>query len=263
MNPTKECYTPGHTPTSTAFMAARDLDSHGFFLTPLLQPGFDVLDAGCGPATITTGIAEMVFPGRVMAMDLCASQLETGRRLAEGREIVNLDFVAASAYEMPFADHSFDVVFSHALLEHLSDPARALAELHRVTRPGGFIGLCSPDWDAFELSPLPKKVGQAIRAYRDLQEHNGGNTRAGSQLRHWLTQAGFTPLACDTWTEEYEDPELIAGYLAHQLDAAGQFDHGAALREWAADPKARFQQVWKYVTGVRADEARFHRHGAE
>ena len=69
MNPTKERTPPGHSANATAFMAARDLESHGFFLTPFLQPGFDVLDAGCGPATITTGIAEAVFPARVTAAE--------------------------------------------------------------------------------------------------------------------------------------------------------------------------------------------------
>ena len=244
-------------------MAERDLESHGFFLTPLLQPGFDVLDAGCGPATITTGIAETVFPGRVMAMDASPAQLEWGRRLAQGREIMNLDFVSASACEMPFADHSFDVVFAHALLENISAPERAMAEFHRVTRPGGFIALGSPDWDAFEISPMPKKVGQAIRAYRDLQERRGGDTRAGSHLHDWLSRAGFTPLSADTWTEEHHDVSLIAGHLAAQLECAGQFHHALSMREWAMDPEARFCQSCKFATGVRADAAKLHRRGVE
>lgn len=263
MNPTTDNYTPGHGPGAAAFLAARDMDSHGFFLTPLLQPGFDVLDAGCGPATITAGIAEMVFPGRVTAIDQSPRELERARRLTEGREIMNLDFVAASACDMPFADHTFDVVFSHALLEHLPDAAAAMAEFHRVTRPGGFIGVCSPDWDAIEVSPLPKPVGEAIHAYRDLVEHNGADTRAGARLADWLKLAGFTPLACDGWIEEYEHPEGLAEYLAQPLEAAGQFHQARALREWASGRGARFGMAWKYATGVRADEARFHRHGSE
>jgi len=256
MNPTKERSTPGPTANASAFMAARDLASHGFFLTPLLQPGFDVLDAGCGPGTITTGIAEAVFPARVTAVDISRAQLETVRRLAQGREIVNMDFVAASAIRLPFADHSFDVVFAHALLEHLREPEQAVREFHRVTRPGGFIALCSPDWDNFQLEPHPPRVARAIHACRHLQERNGGNTRAGASLHAWMSHAGFTPLVHDQWVEEYESPQGIADYLALHLDNAGQFHHGTALRDWAARPEARFFQSWKFATGVRADEYR-------
>lgn len=255
MNPTKESYTPGHSDLATAFMAARDLESHGFFLSPLLQPGFDVLDAGCGPATISTGIAEAVFPARVTAIDTCSKLLETGRRLAQGREIVNLDFVHASACALPFADHSFDVVFSHSLLEHLPDPALALREFHRVTRPGGFIAICCPDWDGFALDPAPLRVARAVKAFRDLQERNGGNPRAGAHLRTWLDAAGFTPLVHDEWIEEH-DAASFAADLATRLDTAGQFHHATSLRDWAAGPRPRFFQSWKYATAVRADEYR-------
>jgi len=254
MNPTKERSTPGPTANASAFMAARDLASHGFFLTPLLQPGFDVLDAGCGPGTITTGIAEAVFPARVTAVDISRAQLETVRRLAQGREIVNMDFVAASAIRLPFADHSFDVVFAHALLEHLREPEQAVREFHRVTRPGGFIALCSPDWDNFQLEPHPPRVARALTAYRNIQERNGGNTRAGAMLRNWITTAGFTPLSDAEWIEEYECPRWIAEYLAVQLANAGEFHHATTLREWAAQLGARFSQSWKFATGVRADE---------
>ena len=254
MNPTKERTPPGHSANATAFMAARDLESHGFFLTPFLQPGFDVLDAGCGPATITTGIAEAVFPARVTAADVSREHLETARRLTQGREIVNIDFIAASAARLPFPDQSFDVVFAHALLEHLREPEQAVREFHRVTRPGGFLAVGSPDWDNFALDPHPPRVARALHAYRNLQERNGGNTRAGAMLRDWITAAGFTALVHDEWIEEHENPRLIAEYLALQLENAGQFHHGTALREWAALPGARFCQSWKFATGVRADE---------
>jgi ubiquinone/menaquinone biosynthesis C-methylase UbiE len=253
MNPTtsKEKPTPEHAAIAHSFMAARELESHGFFLMPLLQPGFDILDAGCGPATISADIADAVYPGKVTALDISPSELDHGRRLAEGREILNLEFLTASVYEIPFADSSFDVVFAHSLLEHLIEPRRALKEFYRVMRPGGFVALCSPDWDAFEISPLPMAVGRAISAYRDLHEKSGGNSRAGSHLHEWLTEAGFAPLSNDQWLEEYEDSKQIAEYLALQLETAGQFHHATALRDWAGDPEARFSQSWKYATGAR------------
>ena len=253
MNPisTKENYTPGHTPNAFSFMASRDLDSHGFFLTPFLHTGLEILDAGCGPATISADIADAVFPGKVTALDISSSELDQGRRLAEGREIVNLEFVAGSAYEMPFPDNSFDVVFSLDLFEHLSEPLTALREFHRVVRPGGFVALSTPDWDAVEISPLPMALGRAINAYRDLEERNGGNSRAGLHLGKWLVDVGFAPLSDGDWMEEYDEPCRIAEYLGIQLETAGLFHHATALRDWVREPEASFRQPWKYVTGVR------------
>lgn len=238
-------------------MAARELASHGFFLAPLLQPGFDVLDAGCGPATITTGIAEVVFPGTVTGLDISAAQLEQARRLTQGREIMNLGFVSGSAGLMPFADESFDVVFSHALLEHLVNPMEAMREFHRVTRPGGFIALCSPDWNVTALTPHSMRVGRAVAAFKNLRERHGGNPCAGAYLRTWMADAGFTPLAHDEWIEEYDDPQKIAESIASQLSIDGQFHHATSLRDWASEPGVKFRQSWKFATGVRADA---HRH---
>ncbi len=247
----KELYTPGHTPISSSFMATHDLESHGFFLLPILQPGFDVLDAGCGPATISADIADAVYPGKVTAIDISPLEIDQGRRLAQGREILNLEFLAGSVYEIPFPDSSFNVVFSHSLLEYLKEPQRALGEFYRVTIPGGFVALSSPDWDAFEISPLPMSVGRAINGYRDLLESHGGNSRAGSHLQEWLTEAGFAPLAHDEWIEEYESPKQVAEYLGTQLETAGQLHHATALRDWANEPSASFRQSWKYATGIR------------
>jgi len=246
MNPTQD-YQPPDSPT------ARELESHGFFLMPLLQPGFDVLDAGCGPATITTGIAEAVFPGRVTAIDHALPQIQTARRLIQGREIMNIDVEAASATRLPFADHSFDVVFANALLEHLPDPEAAFREFHRVTRPGGFLAVCSPDWSRFSMDP---DLAWALNAYRHLQERRGIRMDTGAHLRKWMERADFTPLVHDEWVEECENPARRAEDLARELDDAGQFHHATAFREWAQGPHPRFRQSWQYATAVRADDHR-------
>jgi ubiquinone/menaquinone biosynthesis C-methylase UbiE len=257
-----ENYLPGHAPETLAFMAARNLDSHGFFLAPLLQRGFHVLDVGCGPGTLPLGIAAAVFPGRVTGVDVAAAPLESARRLAEGLEIVNAEFHQASAYRLPFADDSFDVVFAHALFEHLREPRAALREMVRVTRPDGFVALCSPDWDHFDLTPFSTEVAEALAAYRYLQEINGGNTRAGSLLPEWLQETGFTVLDHGEWMEQYDDPHRIAAYLGAQLDRAGETLHAATLRDWASQPGAVFHQCWKTTTAIRAEDGMIPR-GAE
>ena len=54
------------------------------------------------------------------------------------------------------------------------------------------------------------------------------------------------------WIEKYEEPRRVAQYLSLQLETAGLFHHGTALRDWARDPAARIRRTWKYATGVRA-----------
>lgn len=251
MTTTAEIYTRDSTPDATTFMSARDLDSHGFFVTPLLSPGQSILDVGCGPGTITTGLAEHVFPGEVTAVDLSPTQTACARRLAEGREIVNIHFATASAYELPSRDCEYDGVFAHALLEHLSRPMNALAEFRRVLRPGGFLAASSPDWDAFEINPYPQPVRRAIAAYREIMKAHGGDPCAGAFLAERVEISGFTLLHRGSWKEEYEDTSFITGYLARQLVAARLPEHAEALNEWATNPRASFRQQWNYVTAAK------------
>lgn len=232
-------------------MAARTFESHAAFLLPLLDRGLEVLDAGCGPGTITQGIAEHVLPGRVTGIDRNPEQIARASRLAEGRELTNVRFTTAEADDLPFADASFDLVFAHALFEHLPAPADALAEMRRVLRPGGVIALCSPDWDAFEMRGATHEAGEAIAAYRALQEENGGNTRAGGQLARWLKSAGFGFLRKGERFENYESPMRIATYLALQLDAAGDPGAARALLDWSTEPGAELRGCWRHVIGVK------------
>jgi ubiquinone/menaquinone biosynthesis C-methylase UbiE len=231
-------------------MAARSLESHGSFVLPWLHEGQRVLDCGCGPGTITLGLSEQVFPGHVTGIDLHAGQIEQAERLAFGLEQVNVSFRTGNIYSLPFEDDSFDLVFSHALFEHLGSPQDALKELRRVLRPDGVIALCSPDWGRFNLEPCPEPVQQAILAYRDLQTRNGGNTSAGAALSGWLQEAGFHLLSEETRLETYESTARIASYLARHLEEDEQPQHARSLQEWSAQTGARFSQAWTAVVGL-------------
>lgn len=239
-----ERYTPGHSSSSIGFMAARSLETHGAFFRPYLEPGADALDLGCGPGSITLGIAAAVAPGSVVGLDQGGTQLAEARAEATRRGLANVGFAAASCYAVPLPDGSIDRVFANALVEHLAEPLRALAEVRRVLRPGGTVGLCSPDWGGFLLSPVSPELDAAILAYRRLQEANGGDPLAGRRIGGYLAALGFTGVRTEARYERYADPGRVAGYLAGQLDDAGQRRHGDTLRTWAAEPTAMFAQAW-------------------
>jgi SAM-dependent methyltransferase len=246
--PDAERYTPGHTASSVAYMAARRAETHARFLLPHLASGQALLDLGCGPGTITAGLAAAVAPGPVLGVDQGAEQLDGARELAARTGLANTRFEESSCYDLPLADASVDRVFSHALFEHLADPARALAEIRRVLRPGGVVGLCSPDWGGFILSP---PLDEPLRVYTRLQEANGGDPLAGRRLGTYLTGAGFADVRADAWYERHLSPAAISDYLAVQLDDAGERGHARALRDWAAAPGAMFAQAWVSATAVR------------
>jgi SAM-dependent methyltransferase len=244
-----EQYTPGHSANATAFMATRSFSSHGEFIRPYLNPGMKVLDCGCGPGAISVGLAEAVGPaGHVTGVDFGESQIE----VAKARATSNLTFRVASVYELPFEDGAFDLVFSHALFEHLADPIRGVAEIGRVLRPGGMAGLCSPDWGGFILSPTDNQVEAAITRYRMLQEKNGGQTRAGRQLGSWLTAGGLVTQRIQARYECYPDSRVIGEYLALQLERAGDGESATVLRNWADLAYSMFAQASVSAIAVKA-----------
>lgn len=247
---TEGSYTPGHGRLATDFMAARSLPSHGGFFLPFLTPGVTVLDCGCGPGTITLGIADRVAPGRVVGVDAGPSQVERAVAAAARAGAGNVSFRAADVHALPFGDGTFDRVFCHALLEHVRDPVRALGELRRVLVPGGVIGVCSPDWGGFILAPPSPTLARAVEAYTGLLTRHGGDPHAGRKLGSHLAAAGFAEVRMAARFECYPSPAVVCDYLAAQLEAAGDAPAADAWRAWAREG-AMFAQAWVSATGRR------------
>jgi SAM-dependent methyltransferase len=239
-----ESYTPGHSRNASDFMARRTLDSHGSFFLPYLDEKTSVLDCGCGPGTITLGIARRVSPFEVVGVDIGQSQIDRATASASDQRVTNVRFQVTDCYSLPFDDSSFHRIFSHALMEHLADPVRALREMYRVLKPGGCIGLCSPDWGGFILAPPLPNLCRAIEVYTSLQSKNGGDVTAGRKLGVHLAEAGFDNVRMSARYECYPSLEFIGEYLALQLEGRGETDSSEAFREWSRQGSGMFAQAW-------------------
>jgi ubiquinone/menaquinone biosynthesis C-methylase UbiE len=186
-----DTYGPGYSTPILSLMAGRSAETHAGFFLPQLSPGLTVLDAGCGPGTITLGIARTVAPGAVIGIDVEDSQFENARERATA-EGLNVEFRKASVYELPFEDRAFDAVFSHALLEHLAEPTAALIELRRVLKPGGWIGVRAGDMGGILLDAASEIPAQALAGYIAAQQKDSKDPNVGRKLSRLLRGAGFT-----------------------------------------------------------------------
>ena len=128
-----------------------------------VSPYARVLDAGCGSGSMSRLIARSFPESEVTGVDLCEPYLEFARRCARSEQLQNVQFQLGDIFALPFADASFDVVWTKYLLQWLKEPKRALNELKRVTRPGGVVVSCDFASFAIEHFPVNPEFAHEIR----------------------------------------------------------------------------------------------------
>ena len=127
-----------------------------------IKKDMTVIDLGCGSGAFTTFVARAVGEtGKVYAVDIqpaMLQQLEGKLAKAENQDIRNIELKQASAYNLPFADGSIDLVYMVTVLPEIPDRGRALREIRRVLKPGGILAVT--EWLPDPDYPLP---GTTIR----------------------------------------------------------------------------------------------------
>lgn len=121
----------------------------------------EVLDVGCGTGVGPAYIARM-HDCRVVGVDLSPRMIEWARRRVREDGVEDrVELRIADALDLPFETDRFDVVVCESVLAFVGDKARAIRELVRVTKPGGYVGLNEGVW----LEEIPDDV---VRLARDL-----------------------------------------------------------------------------------------------
>ena len=220
---------------------ARRTGAAAAFLAPHLRRGMRLIDCGCGPGSITVDLARAVAPGEAIGIDLRDDALTQGRTLARERGITNLTFYAASVYQLPYADSSFDAAFACAVLQHLASPPAALKELRRVLKPEGVIGIA----DGSSTITFRYPTNDVLQAYDKLRglerEYKTGRPYDALALRALLREAGFARTrASGTLATEAGPP---AGSLEetrrvaqnHVIRLRGPLGKLAVAQDWATN----------------------------
>ena len=200
-------YTHGHSAAVLSAHSRRGAADSAAYLLAHLRAGMDLLDVGCGPASITADLAERVAPGRVVGLDAAAGALEAARATLRERGLSEqVELTCGDIMALPFEDASFDVVHAHQVLQHLADPVGALAEMRRVTRPGGIVAVRDAVYSAMTWFPEPAGMEQWRSVYMATTRANGGEPDAGSRLLSWAREAGFTDVTASASTWCYATP---------------------------------------------------------
>lgn len=195
-----------------------------------------VLDVGCGSGAVTHDVATFAG-GTVVGLDQQRELVAAAAKLLAG--VHNVRLAHAKAERLPFRDSTFDAATCNLLLMWVEDPQRVVAEMARVTKPGGVVvASLEPDFGGklhwpenpfvdpifagaairrrggdphvgrklrslFLRAGLETEVGLANRRIWSPQEDRASFERARGYYRHVLLDNGLTPEQVDAWEEEH------------------------------------------------------------
>jgi SAM-dependent methyltransferase len=211
-------------------------DAYGSFMgrysTPLarafvdlvgLHPGLRALDVGCGTGALTEALVRDLGAGQVCAVDPSHAFVTTVRTLLPG-----VDVREAPAEDLPWLEPGFDRTLAQLVVHFMRDPVRGLAEMARVTRPGGVVA--ASVWDhAGGGSPL----STFWRAARELDPGTTDESRlagaAEGQLAGLFTAAGMPGATSTLLTVRVDHPSFEQWWEPFTFGVGPAGDHVARL----------------------------------
>ncbi|MGH8911203.1 MAG: methyltransferase domain-containing protein, partial [Acidimicrobiia bacterium] len=236
----------------------RTAENSSAYLVDHLEAGMDLLDVGCGPATLTADLAARVAPGRVVGVDTAEAVLAEARRTVSSMS--NVEMALGDVYHLDYGNGSFDLVHAHQVLQHLTDPVAALKEMARVCRPGGLVAVRDADYQAMTWWPQ-SGLGRWMEVYQAVARANGAEPDAGRRLLGWAHAAGLADVVAtasvwcfatpddrhwwgDLWAERVVASRLAEQAVEKSIITSGELiEMAEAWRRWAAHPDGWFSVV--------------------
>ncbi len=258
-------YTMGFSEEFLQSLRRYTAEASAAYLLPQLRPGLRILDFGCGPGTISVGLAKAVAPGELHGVDMEESQIELARAVAKAGGQDNATFHVGDVTDLPFEDGFFDVAHCHNVLMHVPDTSAVLAEVKRVLKPGGIIG-CREMISASSFThPDFGVVRKAWDMFEDLLAADDGHPQMGREMKDHIVNAGFDNIRVTATFDIYSTPADIVfihgladmWFLSPEITEAA-IKYGAATEELCNAIRVAYDK-WKdhpgAVCGVAFGEA--------
>ena len=261
-------YTMGFNDALIEIFSQGNAEVSAAYLLPRLKPGLNVLDVGCGPGTISASLAEIVAPGELHGVDMEESQVELARSAAKASGTENAFFHVGDALALPFEDGFFDVAHFHNALLYIPDTLGVLAEVRRVLKPGGIIGLREMIVGSSFTYPDYGILGDSWEIFEDLLAADEGHPQMGKEMKGHIQRAGFTDVQFTATMRIYSTPEEIEliysliskWFLSDEImEAAIKYSASSEERfdrirngydKWRVEPGAYFVIAFGEVIGV-------------
>jgi ubiquinone/menaquinone biosynthesis C-methylase UbiE len=240
-----------------AIFSSRTVAKCCAYLQPHIKSTSRILDVGCGPGSITIDLARLVPQGHVVGVDISPESVAQARSLAQSQGVTNVEFMQSDAHAIrALGDESFDIVHSHMVLMHLSDPVAALREMRRLVRTGGIVA--ARDSATTIIVPEKPALAKQKQIYDRISSDRGAHIDGGKYTHGWAHEAGFAwdkiETSCGAW--EYSGAagrrafaegaknsmRVIAVGGGYATDA--EIDEiGVGWEEWADNEDARFMSL--------------------
>jgi ubiquinone/menaquinone biosynthesis C-methylase UbiE len=212
-----------------------------------------VLDVAAGTGHVARALAGLARA--VVAVDLTRAMLEEGRAQAERAGIQNVLFQEGDARALPYLDRSFDLVVTRFSLHHFEDPGIPLAEMVRVCRRGGRVGVADMIADD---DPLAAEGQDRLERLRDpshtrlltLDAVGDLLARLGAPVLGRSSRQVVRPV--QTWLDQAGTDEAAARTVVQALEAELAGGTATGLRPRLVDDQLHFTQTWAVVVGARS-----------
>ena len=249
-------YTMGYSEVILETQLRATAETSAAFLLPHLRSGLSLLDFGCGPGTISVGLAKAVAPGEMHGVDMEESQIETARSVAASHGQDNAVFHVGDVTDLKFEDGFFDVAHCRSVLMHVPDTAAVLSEVKRVLKPGGILACREMICESAFTHPDNGIMRRSWEMFEDLVQGDDGHPQMGKDMKRHILEAGFVDLRMSASSSVYSSPEeiasiyrLISQWLLSPEVAEAAIKYGASSESLVKDLRVAYGR-WKDDPGA-------------
>jgi len=191
-----------------------------------IEDGFHLLELGCGAGNYSHDVFPLVgVGGRVVGLDQSQAFIDVARKRAKEFGMP-IEYVVGDVQAIPFPDGTFDGCRVERVLQYVDDPRIAIAEMMRVTKPGGRIVASESDWDN-TVCDLPGLDRAIWRRANDAISDGSGNGWMGRELRRFFLDAGLEDVRCEGAMAVIDDACLLLDDLGGRIEFERSGEAGA------------------------------------